>query len=116
VIVTIVRFPARTTPEAETMSVEQARALFASNAHAYLDRPGLLWKAYLLADDGSGVGGTYWWADRPSAEAMFTDDWLAGVTEKYGAAPEVEWFEAPVVVDARFDTVRVQAPPPTGAR
>ena len=108
---TIVRFPPAEGDSAEILSVDDARERFGTNAHTYLDVPGLLWKAYLLADDGRTVGGTYWWADRPSAEAKFNDGWLAGVTEKYGAAPTIEWFEAPVVVDARFDTVRVAAPP-----
>ncbi len=94
------------------MTVEEARERFGTNAHTYLDVPGLLWKAYLLSDDGLTVGGNYWWRDRASAEAAFNDGWLAGVAEKYGAPPTIEWFDAPVVVDPRFDMVRVDAPPP----
>lgn len=106
---TIVRFePGQ---EAEQLTVDEARTQFGNNATTYLDVPGLLWKAYLLGDDGRTVGGTYWWTDRESAEAKFNDGWLAGVTKKYGRPPTVEWFEAPVVVDARFDVVRVEAPP-----
>lgn len=111
-IVTIVRFePDR---DAEPVSVEEARARFGANAADYLTVPGLLWKAYLLGDDGKTVGGTYWWVDRASAEAKFNDGWRAGVTEKYGRPPSIEWYEAPVVVDARFDVIRVE-PPPTKA-
>ncbi|MEM7272126.1 MAG: monooxygenase [Actinomycetota bacterium] len=109
-IVTVVRFRAPTEP-GPALTVDQARERFGANATSYLDVPGLLWKAYLLAEDGRTVGGTYWWVDRASAEAKFNDGWRAGVTEKYGAAPTIEWFEAPVVVDARFDMVRVEAPP-----
>lgn len=109
VLVTIVRFEA--SQDAEQLTVDEARARFGSNAADYLDVPGLLWKAYLLGEDGRTVGGTYWWADRASAEAKFNEGWLEGVTEKYGRPPTVEWFEAPVVVDARFDVVRVDAPP-----
>lgn len=108
-IVTIVRF--EPDPDEREISVEEARARFGGNAVDYLDVPGLLWKAYLLGEDGRTVGGTYWWTDRQSAENKFNAGWFAGVTEKYGRAPTVEWFEAPVVVDARFDVVRVDAPP-----
>ena len=93
------------------MTVEEARVAFGGNAASYLDVPGLLWKAYVLSEDGTSVGGTYWWTDRAAAEAKFNDGWLAGVTKKYGAAPTIEWFHAPVVADARFDMVRVDAPP-----
>lgn len=110
---TIVRFAPD--PDADELTVAEARDRFGTNAVDYLDVPGLLWKAYLLGEDGRTVGGTYWWADRASAEAKFNDGWLAGVTKKYGAPPTVEWFDAPVVVDARFDVVRVTAPPTKAA-
>lgn len=93
------------------MTVDEARTRFGANATSYLDVPGLLWKAYLLGDNRTTVGGTYWWTDRASAEAMFNQGWTDGVTKKYGAPPVIEWFEAPVVVDARFGIVRVTAPP-----
>ncbi len=108
-IVTIIRFP--TEADADLPSVDEARARFGENASSYLGVPGLLWKAYLLGDDRRTVGGCYWWADRTSAEEAFSEQWRAGVTAKYGAPPNIEWFDAPVVVDNRFETVRVGAPP-----
>lgn len=107
VIVTIVRFP----PTDEAIGVEEARARFGTNATSYLETPGLLWKAYLRSDDGRSVGGVYWWRDRASAEARFTEGWREGVTAKYGAPPRIEWFDAPVVVDNRTDSVHTVAPP-----
>lgn len=114
-IVTIVRFPVSESEPGDFLTVQDARERFGTNAHTYLDVPGLLWKAYLLSEDGRTVGGTYWWADRSSAEAKFNSGWLAGVTEKYGTPPSVEWFEAPVVVDPRFNTIRVDPPPARAA-
>ncbi len=104
-IVTVVRFPA-----IEPLGPDEARARFGANAASYLERDGLLWKAYLRSDDGSRIGGVYWWRDRPSAEAAFNDGWRSGVTEKYGAEPSVEYFDAPVVVDGVAGVVRVDAP------
>ena len=58
-----------------------------------------------LGEDGTVVGGVYWWRDRVSAEARFGEGWRAGVTAKYGAPPTIEWFDAPVVVDNRTGSV-----------
>jgi hypothetical protein len=104
-IVTVVRF---TLPD--PIDNDTARATFGTNASSYLDVPGLLWKAYLRSDDGRVAGGVYWWADRASAEAKFSEGWRVGVTEKYGSPPTIEWFDAPVVVDPIQQIVRVDAP------
>lgn len=110
-IVTIVRFPAT-----EVVSLDEARKRFGSNAASYLDVPGLLWKSYLRSEDGTTVGGVYWWQDRSSAEAKYNEGWLAGMVEKYGSPPTIEWFDAPVVVDVRSQSIHVEAPPLSGAR
>lgn len=104
--VTIVRMPGLPEP----LDRDQAAAMFSDNAASYLDVPGLLFKAYLRSPDGTTTGGVYWWRDRTSAEAKFNDGWFAGVSAKYGGAPVIEWFDAPVVVDPRSGDV-FTAPP-----
>ncbi len=104
-IVTVVRF---TLPQ--PVGLDEARTQFGANAAAYLDVPGLLFKAYLRGDEGATAGGVYWWADRASADAKFNDDWRAGVTEKYGTSPTIEYFDAPVVVDAQQQVIRTEPP------
>lgn len=105
VIISLVRFQL-----SETVDLDAARVAFGQTAASYLDVPGLLFKAYLRAEDGNSLGGIYWWADRESAEAKFNEGWLAGVTEKYGVAPTIEWFDAPVVVDPVQQMIRVTPP------
>ncbi len=105
-IVTVVRFPETD----ESISLDEAAENFGGNAHTYLDTPGLLWKAYLRRDDGLQVGGVYWWTDRASAEARFNPGWRDGVTAKYGHAPTIEWFDAPVIADARNNVVLTEPP------
>ncbi len=78
---------------------EEARGIFLSTAPNYQGVQGLLRKTYLLSEDGSTVGGVYFWNSRAEAEAMFTESWRAFVREKYGANPIVTYFESPVVVD-----------------
>ncbi len=104
-IVTVVRF---TLPE--PVSLDDAREQFGGNAASYLDVPGLLFKAYLRGDDGATAGGVYWWKDRASAEAKFNDGWRTGVTEKYGAPPSIDYFDAPVIVDAQQGVIRTEPP------
>lgn len=105
-IVTVVRFP-----KSEPRSSQEALDAFSPGASSYLSVPGLLLKAYIRSEDGTQIGGTYWWKDRASAEAKFNPGWLAGVTEKYGAAPSIEWFDAPLVVDVQNQVLLTEAPP-----
>ncbi len=104
-IVAIVRFP-----PIDPISLTEARDLFGAGAAAYLDVPGLLWKAYLRSDDGTQVGGVYWWADKASAEAKYSQEWLDAMAKKYRAEPTIEYFDAPIVVDRVSQIVRVEPP------
>lgn len=104
-IVTVVRFELPT-----PISVDDARERFGANAAQYLTVPGLLFKAYIRSEDGQIAGGVYWWTDRASAAAKFNDGWRAGMQAKYGADPSIEYFDAPVVVDAVDGMIRVEPP------
>lgn len=106
-IVTIVRFP-----KSDPISPERAIELFSSSAASYLEVPGLLWKAYIHSEDGTQIGGIYWWKDRASAEAKYNPGWLAGLTKKYGSPPQIEWLENPVAVDVQNQAIHVEAPTP----
>ena len=87
------------------LSVEQARAIFRSTASRYLGMPGLVRKYYIVADDGRTAGGVYLWNSRADAQAVYTDEWRAFVTGKYGSPPSLSWFETPVVVDNLADAI-----------
>jgi hypothetical protein len=60
--------------------------------------PGLAYKAYTLSDDGF-FGGVYLWRDRSSAEAWFNDAWHARVRRERGVDGDVQYLDAPVVLD-----------------
>jgi hypothetical protein len=81
------------------MSVDQARDAFLGSAPRYRALDGLVRKYYVLADDGRSAGGVYLWRDRAAAERFYDDDWRRFVTDKYGAPPEIAYFESPVIVD-----------------
>ncbi|MFK7966851.1 MAG: hypothetical protein AB8C46_23055 [Burkholderiaceae bacterium] len=58
---------------------------------------GLIRKDYLNGD--SGTGGIYLWQDRQSAQAWFTEDRLASLTERIGVRPTLTWYDTYVTVD-----------------
>ena len=91
-IIASVRFQLRpgTTPDEITK-------LFEAAPEKYRNVPGLITKHYVFGN-GRG-GGIYVWQSRDLAERLYTQEWMAKVTERYGAAREIEWLDNPVTVD-----------------
>lgn len=84
-------------PQRQTL--DQATAAFQSTAPKYLGMPGLLRKNYFLTEDGMRAGGVYTWESRRAAERVYTPEWKAFVTAKYGSEPEIVYVDTPVLVD-----------------
>lgn len=96
-------------------SEEQAIAGGTGTAPTYrgLAEKGLISKHYLNGD--AGTGGVYFWESRAAAEAWFTADRVAQLTEKFGAEPKLTWYDNHVVVDnvrgeTRVDGVAIAEP------
>jgi hypothetical protein len=82
----------------EGTTAEDAAEIFMLSAPRYRGVPGLVRKYHVFGDDGSG-GGVYLWESREAAQALYDDTWRAMIKERYGAEPEVRYFETPVIVD-----------------
>ena len=93
-ILALVQFPL-----AEGTTLADATAIFKSTAPRYRDMAGLVRKNYLFDAEAGTGGGAYQFTDRAAAEALFNDEWRALIREKYGAEPQVRYFESPVIVD-----------------
>jgi hypothetical protein len=78
---------------------DEACSIFLTTAPTYQGVAGLCRKSYVVADDGSSVGGIYLWNSRAEAEAVFTESWRAYVREKYNSDPSVTYLDSPVTVD-----------------
>jgi len=39
------------------------------------------------------------WQNREAAEKMYSPAWKKMITERYGAPPEIYYYETPVIVD-----------------
>jgi hypothetical protein len=93
-ITAVVQFPL---PEGVTR--EDAKSLFQSSAPRYRGVAGLLRKYYLFDGEAGTAGGCYLFENMAAAQAAFDEDWRKLIEGRYGAPPEVRYFETPVVVD-----------------
>ncbi|MGE5522842.1 MAG: hypothetical protein ACM3SS_03935 [Rhodospirillaceae bacterium] len=82
-----------------TWTVGEAAAVFKSTAPKYLGKAGLVRKHYFLTERGDKAGGIYFWKTKADAEACYTSEWIAMVTEKYGTAPDIRYAHVPLTVD-----------------
>ena len=93
-IVAIVRFTV-----SGGLTPDDARDRFMASAPSYQGLAGLHRKYYLRAADGSGGGGVYLWENREAADRVYTDEWRASIERRFGARPEIEYLDCPVIVD-----------------
>jgi heme-degrading monooxygenase HmoA len=61
--------------------------------------PGLVFKAYSLAQADGHYGGVYLWKDLSAARAHFSPAWFERVEKERGSKGEVRFFEVPVAID-----------------
>ena len=87
-VTAIVRF---TLPEGKTH--EEMAAAFERSAPLYRDVPGLVRKYYLVSDDVRTGGGVYLFESRADAERLYDDAWRAGLRERLGVEPTIEYFD-----------------------
>jgi Putative mono-oxygenase ydhR len=81
------------------VSLEEAAAMFESTAPKYRNLPGLVRKYYLRSEDGGTAGGVYLWENKAAAEKVYNGEWRERVAKLYGNAPQVTYFDTPVIVD-----------------
>lgn len=81
------------------IDAKKAAELFRASAPKYEGLDGLVRKYYLFDPATHTGGGVYLWHSRAEAEAVYTPQWKAYIAERYGAAPEIRYFETPVIVD-----------------
>jgi hypothetical protein len=88
-------------------SEEQAIKSGTSSAPIYrgLAKKGLIRKDYLNGE--AGTGGVYLWDSRASAEAWYTEERLAELTQRFGVRPRLTWYDTHVTVDNLKDETRV---------
>jgi hypothetical protein len=88
-------------------TLQTAAELFKGSAAKYQNLPGLVRKYYLFGE-GQG-GGVYLWKSRADAERVYTAEWRKMIADRYGAEPDIQFFESPVIVDNANQEVLVEA-------
>lgn len=92
-----------------TVDAAAVREALQGSAPRYQGVPGLLRKYFLFDPESSTAGGCYLWESREAAERVYTAEWRRMIAERYGAAPEISYFETPVVVDNTTGTTILDA-------
>ncbi len=87
---------------------EALKEIFVASVPRYQQVPGLLRKYYLLSEDGDTAGGVYLWKSRADAEALYTPEWKQMIKEKYGAEPDLSYFESPVILDNQHGETHIE--------
>lgn len=75
------------------------RKQFVDVADRYLGVPGLIRKYFGFTEDARSVVGIYLWESKQDAEAFYTAEWMAGVTERWGSVPQRDDWVVPVVAE-----------------
>jgi hypothetical protein len=68
-------------------------------AVGWSENPDLIRKNYLFDPETGIAGGVYLWKEKAHAEKWHGAEWRKQILDLYGAVPESQFFETPVVVD-----------------
>lgn len=79
-------------------------------APGFRDVPGLISKHFIWSESGT-AGGVYQWQSLDAAKAFYTGPWHEGIVERYGMAPEIEFFTVFALTDNARGTVEPMASP-----
>ncbi len=87
------------------IDAKKASALFDASTPKYRGLKGLVRKYYLFDAATNTGGGVYLWKSRADAEALYTKEWRSTIAERYGAAPDIRFFDTPVIVDNELNRI-----------
>ena len=91
------------------IDARKAADLFKGSAPKYRGMKGLVRKYYLYDAEKRIGGGVYLWKSRADAEAVYTPQWQDYIADRYGAVPDIRYFETAVVVDNETDKILAEA-------
>lgn len=86
------KLPDETTREKVISNMEKTALM-------WIENPDLIRKYYLFDAKNGVAGGVYLWKEKAHAEKWHGEEFRKKVKELYGAEPESQFFETPIVVD-----------------
>jgi len=87
-----------TFPLSPDIDLARITEMYKETAPKYREVPGLIRKHYVFNEEDHRGGAAYLFQDQAAVDAFLTEDFIAYVTERYGA-PNVQKFVTPVAVD-----------------
>ena len=80
---------------------EEVFSAFEKTVPTWAENPDLIRKTYLFDAETGIAGGVYLWKEKAHAEKWHGAEYRKKVKDLYGAEPESQFFETPIVVDNR---------------
>jgi hypothetical protein len=81
------------------MSHEEVTAKYRASVPTWLGNPDLIHKAFLFDEESRRAGGVYLWKSIDAAKQAHGDVFQDRITSTFGARPEFQYFETPIVID-----------------
>jgi hypothetical protein len=85
-------------------------AHFTKIAPGFREAKGLISKHFIWSESGT-AGGVYQWETLADAKAFYSGPWRAGIIERYGMEPEIEFFDVFCITNNADGTVKVLGKP-----
>ena len=82
------------------------REHFHGIAPGFREARGLISKHFIWSESG-WAGGVYQWRTLEDAKAFYGGPWLAGIVERYGMDPQIEYYEVLALTDNARGTVEL---------
>ena len=98
-IIAVVKFKIPSELDDETLKEK-----FLETAPIYKDTAGLIRKNYICDTSKNLAGGVYCFNNIENAKSWFDEDRVTWITERF-SAPDIKFYENPVVVDNNTDEI-----------
>jgi hypothetical protein len=83
----------------EGLSREEAMAKYRARVPVWQGNPDLIHKAFLYDERSKRGGGVYLWKNIEAAKKAHGPTFQEAIQSIFGAKPEFQYFEAPIVID-----------------
>lgn len=83
----------------EGMTKDDITAKFRASVPAWQGRPDLIHKAFLFNEKSRWVGGVYLWKTIEAAKEAHGPAFQERIRANFGATPEFQYFDTPIVID-----------------
>jgi hypothetical protein len=83
----------------EGLSREDAMAKYRARVPAWQGNPDLIHKAFLYDETTRRGGGVYLWKNIEAAKKAHGPEFQEAIRSIFGSTPEMQYFEAPIVID-----------------